>query len=72
MTVSTKNVCTNRVTTVVIDDETVGLVRGTVQVGDTVTARLRDENGMPTSATGRVTEILEEAAGPDAAALLRG
>jgi DNA/RNA endonuclease YhcR with UshA esterase domain len=46
--------------TVRLSDNTVGTIElETVTIGDTVTVSLRDENGMPMTATGELVEVLE-------------
>ena len=46
--------------TVLLTCGTVGTTRTEAAVGDVVTVTLRDENGLPISATGEVAEVLEE------------
>nr|WP_172624045.1 hypothetical protein [Rhodanobacter glycinis] len=45
--------------TVLLTSGTVGTTSETAEVGQTVTVKLHDENGMPISETGEVAEILE-------------
>lgn len=45
--------------TVLLTTGTVGKTSDTVDVGDTVTVTLHDENGVPATETGEVAEILE-------------
>lgn len=44
--------------TVALEDGTVGAVCEEVEIGETVTVSLRDENGMPIQKTGVVAEVL--------------
>lgn len=46
--------------TILLEDGTVGKTDEDVNVGDTVTVSLHDENGMPIEATGVVKDILVE------------
>lgn len=50
--------------TVRFEDDTCGEVRSdeAVREGDTVTAKLHDENGNPVTRTGEVVEVLDEEA----------
>ena len=45
--------------TILLASGTVGTVTSEVAVGDTVTVKLHDENGMPIEETGVVVEVLE-------------
>lgn len=45
--------------TVRLENDTVGIVEK-AEIGQIVTVKLRNENGMPIQDTGKVVEILEE------------
>jgi len=46
--------------TVLLTNDTTGFVKGTPNIGDTVTVRTCDENGMPIEVKGTVKEVLED------------
>ena len=46
-------------TTVLLQDHTIGAIDFTAEVGDTVTVSLQDENGLPLDVTGVIEEILD-------------
>lgn len=46
--------------TVLLEGGTVGKTATAAEIGDTVTVKLHDENGMPIEVTGKLVEVLRE------------